>query len=111
MLALLAPDGQFVAVRVGEVEAASAGKAEDFADDLAACRFDLCVAILKSYCVKDHKSSTGLASAGVCHRGIPRKAACQSAVKKAGVIRTVILKVPAEDLGVEALGGFDVGCR
>src|SRR5579883_2510739 len=99
---LLAPDGELVPARIGEVESAAAGEREDRFDDSAAGLA--------------HPGFGGGEVDGVdddqCtlpDRRVRAEPAREAPILEAGVVGPVVRELPTERVGVEPLGRGDVG--
>src|ERR1019366_490511 len=108
---LFAPDRQLVAVGIGKVEAFTAGKLKDFADDLSARFLHLAVGVIERSRVEDDQHAARLCAIGARRLGLAVEAAGEPAVVETGVSRAPILEFPTKNLVVEALGRLNVGCR
>src|SRR3989442_534370 len=98
------PHGQLVPARIAEMEPAAAGERVSVSDDLPARLRDLGFDVFQPGGV-DHHERIGGPDGRVL-----REAAAQAAILKAGIVRSVILERPAEDLLIELLGPADIGC-
>src|SRR5258708_38739212 len=99
------PDGELVAARVAEVEAAAAGKGERLPHDAAPRLPHLRLEGLQVAAVDDNQRSSRP------HRLVAREPPRESAVLKARVVGPVVLEPPAEHRGVEPFraGNVDRG--
>lgn len=100
---VVGPDGEFVAVGVGEVESAAAGEAEGFFGDASAGGLDGLFEGFEIDGVDDDEWSAGRDGVG------EGEAAVESSVFEGGIFGAEVFELPSEDLGVEGLGAGDVG--
>ena len=96
------PDRQFISTRIGEVKASPTRKLERLSDDLPSALSDSCFDLLQGRGVKYDQWAA-------C-RNFRRetKATAQTTVGKARVVRTIVGKLPTEDLLVEPFGLLNV---
>src|SRR5580704_14789424 len=106
---LLAPHRQFISVGIGEMEASASGKAEGLAHDFSAGCRDFGIGFFQGSGIDHDQRAAGLDGIGTGTLRPSVESSGQTAVVKAGVIRPVILKVPAKDLAIETLSRCDVG--
>src|SRR5437773_1042012 len=97
------PHGQLVPARIAEMKPAAARERVRLSDDLPARLLDLRFDRLELSGVDHHQRISGPDGRVLC------EAAAQAAILEARVVRSVILKLPAEDLLVELLGPAHVG--
>src|SRR5229473_1698707 len=97
------PDGEFVAARVAEVEAAAAGEGERLPHDAAPRLLHIRFELLQVAAVDDDQRPSRP------RRLAAREAPRESAVLKARVIGPVVFEPPAEHCGIELFRTGDVG--
>src|SRR5262249_59547533 len=94
----LRPHRQFVTARIGEMKAAAAGKRKGILSDSAASVFHFLFNPCEIGSVKHDQNPAPH------HLALLGKAAGDTAILKAGVVRTVVGELPSESLHVEGLG-------
>src|SRR6266700_1845080 len=85
------------------MEAAATGERVGLSDDLPARLLDLRLDVFQTGGVDDHERIGGPDGR------VLGEATAQAAILKAGVVRSVVLELPAEDLLIELLGPADIG--
>src|SRR5271169_3843903 len=99
---LFAPDSKFVAVGIGKVKAAPAGKLKGLDSDFSAGSDHLLLGPFQSSGIENDERTSldGLGAHG--------ESARQPAIVKAGVVWAVVGKAPSEDRSVETFGRLNV---